>query len=297
MKKTLILLLTLSALLCGCGGKKTETTGAPAAEPEVIDTAAPATEKPTIPDDQEAIVAPTEDAVEIVYLPTRMSNLDENGTERWHREYAYDTQGRLTGEWEFDADGQLTYYAAITYTDSGREWLYTYPEGRTMTVRETWDEQGNLLLWECIEDGAVEYYTEYTYNEQGWMLGYTTVYTQEGSPMSCTYEYDDRGNQIRVCEYSGDELMGTTEREFDAENRVTKAVYVDALSDWTFTNEYTWEGSTETSVQLDSEGNENMKTITSYDASGNILRQETWQADNTVSCVEYTYEPFDIPVQ
>lgn len=297
MKKTLILLLIFVLLLCGCGEKETETTAAPTAAPEVVETAAPVTEVPTIPADQEAVTEPAEEEVVIVYLPTRMSNLDETGAERWHREYAYDAQGRLTGEWEFSGDGELIYYAAVTYTDSGREWLYTYPEGRTMTIRETWDEQGNLLLWECIEDGAVEYYTEYTYNEQGWLLGYTTVYVHEGSPMSCTYEYDDRGNQIRVSEYTGDELMGTTEREFDEENRVTRAVYVDALSDWTFTNEYTWDGNTETAVQLNGDGQQGMTTITSYDDDGNVLRQETIQVDETVSCVEYTYEPFDIPVQ
>lgn len=295
IKKMLIITLLL-LLLSGCGGKTVESTEGYIA-PEISETFTDAAEESTAPaEEEDGTEAPVGDVV-MVSLPTRMSSLDENGAERWHLEYTYDELGRQNGEWEFDSNGQLVYYAAITYTDSGREWLYTYPEGRTMTVRETWDEAGNLLLWECIENGEVESYTEYTYNEQGWMLSYTTVYVHEGTPLSGTYEYDDRGNQILALEYSGEELMGRTEREFDEQNRKIKAVYYDVLSDLAFTHEYTWEGNTETAVQFESNGQEDMTTVTTYDDEGNILREETRLADKIVRCVVYTYESFDIPVQ
>lgn len=298
MKKYLILTLTLLFLLCACG-KQEQTTPATEPESEVIQTAPDTVPEATEPEVTEAPGQEAEGETQTpgktgtAYRLVRMTALDESGNENWHQEYTYDDYGRekLTEQY---TDGVITSSTTITYTDSGRELLYTYPEGRTMTVRETWDAQGNLVLWECIEDGAVEYYTEYTYNDQGWLLSYITVYTQEGSTMSCTYEYDDRGNQILVCEYTGDELMGKTQREFDENNRRTKAVYSDALSDWGFTYEYTWEGNTETAVQFDSDGAETMKTVTAYDETGNILSQETWQEGVMVSCTEYTYENIEI---
>ena len=298
MKKILFIVLSLLFLLCACS-KQEQTTPATEPEAEVIQTAPADVTEATEPEATEAIGEEAEGETQTpnktgtAYRLVRMTVLDENGSESWHQEYFYDDHGREKRTEQY-TDGVITSSTAVTYTDSGRELLYTYPEGRTMTVRETWDDQGNLTLWECIEDGAVEYYTEYTYNEKGWLLGYTTVYTQEGSPLSGTYEYDDRGNQILVREYTGDELMGETRREFDENNRRTKAVYSDALSDWGFSYQYTWSGNTETAIQYDSDGTETMKTVTAYDETGNILSQETWQDGVMVSCTEYTYENIEI---
>lgn len=297
MKKILLIVLSLLFLLSGCG--KVEEPAAPApTEAEVIQTAPAATEA-AVPGETESPAEEAEGETETphktgtAYRLVRMTALDGSGNESWHQEYFYDDYGRekLTQQY---TDGEITSSTSVTYTDSGRELVYTYPEGRTMTVRETWDEQGNLILWECIEDGAVEYYMEYTYNDRGWLLSHTTVYTHEGSPLRCTYEYDDRGNQILVREYTGEELMGETRREYDENNRKTRAVYSDTHSDWGFTYEYTWSGSTETAVQLDSDGSQVMKTVTVYDETGNILSHETWQEGSLVSRTEYTYENIEI---
>ena len=288
MKKITILLLSLVILLCGCG-KEAAPTEPPLQETEeIVEVTGP--EAILDPEDMTEPL-PTETVLRLV----RKTALTSSGSESWHEEYYYDDYGRekLTEEY---MEGEVVCSTSITYTDSGRELLYSYPEGRTVTVLETLDEAGNLLSREFIEDGQVEYRTDYTYDEEGRLLSYTTVYTQEGSPLSCSYEYDDQGNQILVYEYTGDQLVGQTQREFDNQGRKVKAVYTDMLSDWGYTYVYTWEGSTETAVQYDSDGTESRKTITAYDESGNILSQETWQDGDMVSRLEYTYEEIEIIV-
>ena len=288
MKKLIIFLLSLLILLCGCGKEEMPTEPPVQETEEIIEVTGP--EAILDPEDMTEPL-PTEFVLRLV----RKTALTGSGQESWHEEYHYDDYGRekLTEEY---MEGAVICSTSVTYTDSGRELLYSYPEGRTVTVREELDEAGNLLSREFIEDGEVEYRTDYTYDDQGRLLSYTTVYTYEGSPLSCTYEYDDRGNQVMVYEYTGDELMGKTQREFDDQGRKTKAVYTDMLSDWGYTYVYTWEGTTETAVQYDSDGAESRKTITTYDESGNILVQETWQEDVMVSRLEYTYEEIEIIV-
>lgn len=286
MKKITLIALSLLILLCGCVREATPTEPPIQETEEIVEVTGP--EAILDPEDMTEPV-PTEMVLRLV----RKTALTAGGNESWHQEYHYDDYGRekLTEEY---MDGEVVCSTSVTYTESGRELLYTYPEGRTVTVLETWDGSGNLLTREFIEEGEVEYRTDYTYDEQGRLLSYTTVYTYEGSPLSCTYEYDDQGNQYLVYEYTGEELMGKTEREFDDQGRKVKAVYTDMLSDWGYTYVYTWEGNTETAIQYESDGTESRKTVTTYDESGNILTQETWQGDDMVSRVEYTYEEIEI---
>jgi len=289
MKKLILIALSLLMLLWGCGKDTPAPTDAPIQETEeIVEVTGP--EAVLDPEDMTEPL-PTEMVLRLV----RKTALTGSGEESWHEEYYYDDYGRekLTEEY---MEGEVVCSTSVTHTESGRELLYSYPEGRTVTVLETLDEFGNLLSREFIEDGEVEYRTDYTYDDQGRLLSYTTVYTYEGSPLSCTYEYDDLGNQVMVYEYTGDQLMGQTQREFDDQGRKTKAVYTDMLSDWGYTYVYTWEGNTETAVQYDSDGTESRKTITAYDESGNILSQETWQGDVMVSRLEYNYEEIEIIV-
>lgn len=292
MKKTLILLLALSLLLCGCGTEEAVSTDAPADAPQI-------TEAAQIPDDQEAVTKPPAQTDTItVTRQVRMAALNEDGTERWYREYTYDELGRLATEREIISDtGEQTYFAAVSYTDtgSGVEMLYTYPEGNTMTIRETLDDRGNVILREDIHDGYVDYYTEYTYDEAGNLISEETHYSEDPGVPRNEYDYDERGNQIAHRTYSDEELTGRLETEYDADGRQSSSVYYDANGELVSSTVSTWDGNTETRTRFDSSDEAYMEIIITYDAEGNILRQETQQEGYIISCTEYTYERIEIP--
>jgi len=161
MKKTLILLLALSLLLCGCGKEPAPETAAPTDAPE-------ATEATEIPEDQEAVTElPAEIPTITVTRQVRMAALNEDGEERWYREYTYDELGRLATEREVISTGEENSFATVTYadTEAGLEIRYAYNDGHIATTRESRDEQGNLVLREFLQDDQMEYATIYTYDE------------------------------------------------------------------------------------------------------------------------------------
>ena len=288
MKKTLILLFVLTLLLCGCGKEPAPETAAPTDLPEV-------TEVTEIPEDQEAVTEPPAETETItVTRQVRMASLDENGEERWYREYSYDELGRLSAEREVSSNGEETYSTAVTYSETGAQTLYTYPEGRTATVRETWDEQGNVILSEYIESGEVEHYTEYVYDAQGRLIEDITHYVFESAVPRNKYSYDEAGNQIGHYEYSGEELTGWLETTRDEEGRRTGTVYYGFDGAVMSRTEYSWEGNTEIGSRMDPDGTVYMVILTTYDEEGNLLRQETQQEGFVISCTEYTYERIEI---
>lgn len=294
MKKIIISLLILALLLSGCGKDTAPETSAPTPAPEateITDT----TEMTEIPEDQEAVTRPPAETETItVTRQVRMASLNENGEEQWYREYTYDDRGRLSTEREVSSTGEETYRAAVTYTDTGREILYTYPEGRTATIRETWDAQGNIKLWEYIEDGETEYYTEYTYDQRGLLTGDTTHYVHESAVPRNEYTYDELGNRTGHYEYSGEELTGWLEMSYDEEDRCAETCYYGFDGELVSRTEHSWEGNTEIRSRMDPGGAVYMVILVTYDDSGNLLRQETQQEGFVISCTEYTYESIEI---
>lgn len=291
MKKTLILLLALSLLLCGCGKEPAPETAAPTDAPEV-------TEVTEIPEDQEAVTEPPAEIPTItVTRQVRMASLDENGEERWYREYTYDELGRLATEREVISTGEETYFATVSYadTEAGLEIRFTDAQGNISTTRESRDEQGNVILKEFLLNDQVDYATTYTYDDDGNLLSEQTHYSEDPALPRTEYTYDDQGNRTAQYEYDGEELTGWQEMTYDADGRCTETRSYGYDGELVSRTEHSWEGSTEIRSRMDSDGNVYMVTLVTYDEEGNLLQQETQQDGYVISCTEYTYEHFEIP--
>ena len=291
MKKTLILLLALSLLLCGCGKEPTPETAASTDAPEV-------TEVTEIPEDQEAVTEPPAEIPTItVTRQVRMASLDENGEELWHLEYTYDELGRLISERDVSNTGEETSFATVSYadTEAGLEIRYAYNDGHIATTRESRDEQGNLVLREFLQDDQMEYATIYTYDENGNLLSEETHYSDNPGVPRIEYTYDEQGNRIGHYEYDGEELTGWQEMTYDADGRCTETRSYGYDGELVSRTEHSWEGNTEIRSRMDSDGTVYMVTLVTYDEEGNLLQQETQQDGYVISCTEYTYEHFEIP--
>lgn len=291
MKKTLILLLTLSLLLCGCGKEPAPETAASTDAPEV-------TEVTEIPEDQEAVTEPPAEIPTItVTRQVRMAALNEDGEERWYREYTYDELGRLATEREVISTGEETYFATVSYadTEAGLEIRFTDAQGNISTTRESRDEQGNVILKEFLLNDQVDYATTYTYDDDGNLLSEQTHYSEDPALPRTEYTYDDQGNRTAQYEYDGEELTGWQEMSYDADGRCTETRSYGYDGELVSRTEHSWEGNTEIRSRMDSDGNVYMVTLVTYDEEGNLLQQETQQDGYVISCTEYTYEHFEIP--
>lgn len=290
MKRFLIILLTLTLLLCGCGREEPPETTVSADGPEITETI-------DIPEGQEALTKPPAESPTItITREVRMASLDENGEERWFREYTYDEYGRLSTEREVSGTGQETFFATVTYHDTGEglEIRYTDAQGRVTTTRETRDGRGNLVRCEYLVDGTVDYFTVYTYDDAGNLTSEETHYSGDPGVPRIEYTYDGQGNRTGHYEYDGEELTGWSETVFDAGGRRTETCFYGFDGELASRTQYTWEGSTEIGSGMDPDGTVYMVILSTYDEDGNLMRQETQQEGCVISCTEYTYESFEI---
>lgn len=297
MKKILPIMLSLLFLLCACG--KTEEVPQPT-EPEaaVIQTS-PAETEATEP---EATEDPAQEAegetqtpskTDAVYRLVRLTVLDDAGSESWHQEYSYDDYGREKQTVQY-MDGVITYSASTAYT-SATEYETTIERGDTKySIGYTCDEAGRVIRQETIQDGTVTESSAYTYDDHGNQLTAQMVYGEDEMNFSYEYTYDGNGNQLTRKEYQDGEQVGYLEMTYDEKGRESASVYYFPDGSVNYSTKSTWEGSTETRISYDSEGNAYMTLVTTYDETGNILSQETWQEGVLVSSTEYTYELIEI---
>lgn len=288
MKKSLVMLMLLSLLLCACGKEEAVPETAP------MDTAAPTEYVEEITTDPEAIMDPediTEPAeTETVIRLVRTSVLNERGEEMLYREYSYDEYGRQTEIWEY-SDGEVAVFSATAWlSDTQCETVSHYGENTT-TVRSTYDEAGNLLRLEYLHNGRT---TDYTYDEFGNTL---TVQNNDGSSFRYAYTYDDGGRILVQEEYLGDDLVGRLETEYDEAGRETASVYHYPDGSVNYRTVTAYDGATETRTSFDSEGIAYLTQITVTDEQGNVLSRETWQGNEMVSRTENTYQKIEIIAQ
>lgn len=295
MKKILPIMLSLLFLLCACG--RTEEVPQPT-EPEVIQTSPAETEatEPEVTEDpsQEAEgETQTPGKTGSVYRLVRLTALDGTGSESWHQEYIYDDYGREIQTAQY-MDGVITYSYTRTYT-SGTEYSAISESGGDLsTIRCTLDDAGRALYRELSQDGAIVEISEFSYDQHGNQLSVRTVYDGDESVYAYEYTYDADGNMLSRQEYLNGEAVGRLDMEYDAQGREIASAYSYPDDTPGYCTESTWEGSTETRISYDSEGNAYMTLITTYDETGNILSQETWQEGELISCTEYTYELIEI---
>lgn len=297
MKKLFPILLA-ALLLTACGGQEPEETNVPTTTASTIQTVAPATDD-TGPEG----VLENKDT-QTVYLLTRMSVLDDSGSESWYREYEYNDLGLKAEEFEYTNTGDLSYRSVYTYNDQG---LCTAMETHQMdsfdasklasilTVKYTYDDQGRLVMQQSYEADTLTGYDEFTYDEQGNYLTYKMYFGGElAYDWVYRYQYDEQGNILSREEMLNGELAYTLECKYDDQGRCMESVTrtADGFVDSRVT--MVWEGSTETRSYYDMEDNLFLTTVSTYDEQGNLTYQESQYSDGTVTMTEYFYEPFEI---
>lgn len=294
MKKSLILLLVLSLLLCSCGKTEAAPETAPPAE-----TAAPTeyVQEVTGPEaevDPEDITEPV--ATETVVRLVRTSVLNDKGEEVLYREYFYDAYGRETEYWEY-SDGEVLSFCITNWiSDTEAEITYSYYEDGIL-IHMVYDEAGRPILNEKIEHGTVTSKTTHTYDEQGNTVNTVSVVGDYANTYVYEYTYDDRGNILVRQEFMNGDSIGRLEVEYDAEGREIASVYYYPDGTVNYTTRTTYEGDAETRTSFDSDGTAYLTQITVTDQLGNILSRETWQEDMMVSRTENTYEEIQIIAQ
>ena len=221
-------------------------------------------------------------------------------TETWT--YAYDADGNMTtrafkGEGSsftetstYDAKGNCTARTvksvsgdyedtetyAYTYNDRGYVAGETYQSGAySYTTVYTYDERNNLLSEKTTNSDGDEYGVDYTYDAAGNCL--TNAYTGfDGYSSKAVFTYNAAGQiltESNVNDFgNGDVSSDTYAYAYDANGNCVK-------KEFSYTQ--TWDG--ETSA-------ESTVTVSSYDAAGRLLREETTNSDGTSSRSEYAYD-------
>lgn len=296
--KRLIPLILAFLLLTACGGQEPEETTVPTTTASTTQTKPSATED-TGPEG----VLENKDT-QTVYLLTRMSVLDDSGSESWYREYEYNGLGQKAEEFEYTNTGDLSYRSVYTYNDQG---LCTAMEihqmdsfdasklASVLTVKYTYDDQGRLVMQQSYEEDTLTGYDEFTYDEQGNYLTYKMYFGGElAYDWAYSYQYDDQGNILSREEMLNGELAYTLECKYDGQGRCIESVTRTADGFVESRSEMVWEGSTETRTYYDMEDKVFLTTVSTYDESGNMTYQENQYSDGTVTMTEYFYEPFEI---
>lgn len=297
MKRFLPLILAFLLLLSACGKE-----AGPQATEAPTETTAPATgetaETAETAADQgpEGITDPPGDTV-TVHVLTRMAQLDETGSERWHREYEYDQLGRKTAESEYGSDGSLSYRQVFTYDASGRCTAAELQQGDApvMTTTYAYDDRGRVVLQQSFEDGVLVSSDEITYDEYGNQLTYKMYFGEElVYDWSYVCSYDENGLLLTREEYLSGDLVYTVECRYDSQGRVAENITRTADGSVDSRTRIVWEGTTEIKTYYDREDNAYLTSVTTYDGSGNVTFQENQYSDGTVTMTEYTYEPIEI---
>lgn len=283
MRKIIPVFLILLLLLCGCGGKEPgQTEGSQPSETF-------SQEGP------EGILEESDTGT--AYRLTRMTQLNEDGSESWHREYDYDEKGYLIEERVYSGAGELTYRKANTLDDRGRvaSSLITEADGSQYTVEFTYDEADRVILQQSYQNGVITDYGEYSYDEHGNQLIVKAYYGGElAMDYSFSYTYDGSGNILTREEYLDGELISRVAFSYDEKGREVSSVSYDPEGSVMTRTESAWEDSTETVTYSDVDGYVYLTSVTTYDPEGNITFREDQYEGGGATITEYTYEPIEI---
>lgn len=286
MKRLFSIMLTLLLLLTACGGERNvpETTGT-----TPIETSAAPTE--TSPE------GVSEEDTETIFVLTKMTVMDSNGAESWHREYNYDENGFRTAEREISSSGETIYEKKHTAGDDGNCVLTEIFESGKMTAHSqyAYDDQGRVVKEELYENGALIERIEYAYDGHGNHLS-MKIYMDDQLQMEWTfaYTYDENGNILTQEEVLSGELYGTSQMTYDENGNCTGSIVYAADGSVQSRTESIWEGSTETRFCYDADDVAYLTSVITYDETGNITFQENQYSGGSTTMTEYTYAPIEI---
>jgi len=299
MKRLFPLILTFALLLCGCGKQEpqqAETTLPSTAAP--VETPAP-TETTGADQGPEGILENKD--TQTVYLLKRVIRSNESGGRIWLQEYEYDELGQLTEQLEYTPENTLAYRTVYSGYENGLytrldSYFYDADMAEHLDFSQTfaYDDQGRVVYTELIQDGEITETTTFTYDDYGNVLSQTVDFGGFTQEITYEYVYDPQGNLLTCREYQDGSLMGTTEQSYDEQGILSQVIYFDYSGALLSRQEITWEGSTESKITYDADGNISILDVTAYDESGNPTLAESQYYGESLTITEYTYEPFEI---
>lgn len=201
------------------------------------------------------------------------------GTQTTRSVYEYN-EDWSTGSITTYVDGELESTVIYEHTETGYITRSTQDGVEdVMEVVITRDEAGNAVHTEQYLNGQLSSSADSTFDEQGNMLTYHTHVVEPDLYLHQETEYDSNGNKTKVTADNG-YMVTVTEYTYDSQGRLVKESSPDFKS-WT---EYTYEdgGRLETALIYGENGELTNKRISSYDDYGNLLLQETCDAEGNV---------------
>ena len=284
---TLVLCITL--LTCGCGGKEDDapddTKGGgltdlftEPAEPTVETEPEPVYEKQT------------------VYLCTReKQTLHENDAVSV-RCNSYDEYGRKIESWVQKPDGSKGSVSTFTYDEFGNNIMETTQYG---FYERTYDEAGRMLrqLYFSDDECVSEYY--YTYNEDGYLIERKEItrYSQEKTYVYKVTYSSDYSSAV-IDSYLDGEKVGYTEETYNAAGQVTYYKNYDADGKWTSACKTTYDANGNVLLEekeFSRDTQADYDVIYTYDENGLLKSKDADYYYGHI--VEYTYEAFEILVR
>lgn len=199
------------------------------------------------------------------------------GTQTTHYVYEYNDDWS-TGSITTYIDDEL--YSTVTYEHTETGYI-THGVGQdgteeTMEVIVTRDEAGNPIRTEQYVNGQLSSVSESTFDDEGNRLTFDTHVVEPDLYLRTETVYDAAGKKLRETTDNG-YTVTTTEYTYDAEGRLIKETGTDSPG-WT---EYTYakNAPVQTAAFYDENGNLSGTRITTYDPYGNVLLQETFDAN------------------
>lgn len=180
-----------------------------------------------------------------------------------------------------------------TYVDGALESTVTYEHTETgyitrgiqdgvedvMEVVITRDDAGNAVHTEQYLNGQLSSSADSTFDEKGNMLTYHTHVVEPDLYLKQETEYDSNGNKIKLTVDNG-YMVTVTEYTYNSQGRLVKESSPNSNSRTEYT--YSDGGKLETALIYGENGELTNKRISTYDDYGNMLLQETYDAEGNV---------------
>lgn len=179
-------------------------------------------------------------------------------------------------------DGAEVSQVNYEYTDIGYRMVGTQNGvEETLEFILTKDDHGNPLHTEQYLNGELYNTSDCTYDEKGNMLTQESTIPMANMTVRLEMEYDENGNRVKTVQDNGFDI-GTTTYTYDKNGKLLTETYHTKAGDSTSVTEYSYfeDGLTQTAMIYESDGNYSGKRVTTYDEAGNMLLQETYDAED-----------------
>ena len=266
MKRILLIFAALCLILAGCGGKQPE---------------------PTAP----TVTEPTEPQMKTVWVRTSQTSETRGRTSR--TELIYGENDRVTEAAVWVNDTETLRYA-VECDENGNFIRWTSHE----EVQEyTYDDQGRLLTYNCYTGETLTTGYEFTYDASGNRTRVRLHMDRLGVVQQTDYIYDEKGQNIRQEVYLGDELSRYSDCVCDEEGRLLTLTTYTADGKPDLITDYTYEGTVETQVSRNANGELIQTIVITRDTWGNIVRTESYSAAGVLLVTETTaWKAIAVPI-